>query len=740
MSATDDVPNQVTATEHAALRERIARLIRLKIPADTLIPISAWLALFLGEAGNDQLWSIFWTGLVLLGLDLTFIVAHHWLAHRSYNSAVVATFISGFITALVITVSLHLTGGFANPLVVFYILNALAIAIVLQRTRAVSMMLAGSAIMYTLLAVVELRVISPPITWLGFGFTLAPFMPLVLVAFTLIAMVSDRMFNQLTETNRALAQRTRQLEAAMRDQARLYRAEQRRAEQLRLVNQTTSSIANMLNPDELLSEVVHLIHDCFGYRAVGAALVHGDEWVIHASAGDLTAAESAVGLRYSITEGVVGWVIAQGQLVRLPDVAEDERYLRLPDHDSIQSALCVPLIIKGQVIGALNAESDQPAAFDEEDTTVMQSIATVVASALDSARLFQQAAQERDRLQSIVHSVAEGVLVTDTRNRVIVVNPPLCEWWGLSEEEIVGRSLAQILDSLGGGMQRVLHEEKGTSHAQRATIEIISPQYRILEQVTAPVSDPHGPTIGQVTVFHDVTEARHMSELQENLIQMLVHDLRSPLNIISNTLEFLEMTQEKEEDNQVIKTAQVSLTRLMNLINALLDVARLETGQFPLQKQPTTIPPLIQETIVLMAPFAEDRQVTIVSEIADKLPDCRIDRELTSRIMVNLVTNGIQHTPAGGQVTIGAQVPEATPGEIWLSVQDTGKGIRPEDQTRIFDKFVQVGTTRRQGSGLGLTFCRLATEAHGGRIWVESEDGAGSTFNVTLPLGLDTPA
>jgi NtrC-family two-component system sensor histidine kinase KinB len=119
------------------------------------------------------------------------------------------------------------------------------------------------------------------------------------------------------------------------------------------------------------------------------------------------------------------------------------------------------------------------------------------------------------------------------------------------------------------------------------------------------------------------------------------------------------------------------------------------------------------------------------------LPDvpCPLaDRELLGRVLVNLVTNGIQFTPKGGQVSIDARRAPDNPREVWLCVRDTGRGIRPEDQARIFEKFVQIGTSRRGGTGLGLAFCKLVAEAHGGRIWVESTEGAGSTFCVALPL------
>jgi len=204
MSRRPNPGNAITPTEYAALRERIARLIRLRLIANTLIPVSTWLAIVIGRASDERLRIVFWVGAALLGLDLIFVLPHRWFARRSYTAAVHATYLSAHLSVLMITVLLHLTGGFANPLVIFYVLNALAIAIVLQQAQAASILLTSSIIAYFALAVAELSGLYPPITWPQFGVGLAPFLPLVVIGITGLAAVSSRLLGSLVETNRAL--------------------------------------------------------------------------------------------------------------------------------------------------------------------------------------------------------------------------------------------------------------------------------------------------------------------------------------------------------------------------------------------------------------------------------------------------------------------------------------------------------------------------------------------------------
>ena len=242
--------------------------------------------------------------------------------------------------------------------------------------------------------------------------------------------------------------------------------------------------------------------------------------------------------------------------------------------------------------------------------------------------------------------------------------------------------------------------------------------------------------------------ARHeqllASELARSvMIELLVHDLRNPLTILLNVLELIGLVEGpvlSPQQQDLIGNARRSGNFLVGLISDLLDVSRLEAGQLPLKREPLELPRLLAEAAERVRLPASQGELTLeVAPAEGPLPAVVGDGLLIQRVLANLLANAVAHTPPGGRVQLAAR--SAPAGFVTVSVSDTGQGIPPDQQQRIFEKFAQVerrGSPRR-GSGLGLTFCKLAVEAHGGRIWVESAPEQGSIFAFTLPVGAAEP-
>jgi signal transduction histidine kinase len=205
---------------------------------------------------------------------------------------------------------------------------------------------------------------------------------------------------------------------------------------------------------------------------------------------------------------------------------------------------------------------------------------------------------------------------------------------------------------------------------------------------------------------------------------------------VVSSLDVLESIVPPEADpnlHAIFKIAERSTERIQRLTNSLLDVNRLKTGQAILVKRPTSLIDLVREAVEALEMVAASKQQTLQLDLPEELPSVEIDADMIRRVLINLLENAIKYTPTQGQITAGAQQ-MAQQIEVW--VRDTGRGIPAEQQQVIFDKFARLRTPDEdtRGLGLGLTFCRLAVEAHGGRIWVESQVGAGSRFAFTLPL------
>lgn len=229
---------------------------------------------------------------------------------------------------------------------------------------------------------------------------------------------------------------------------------------------------------------------------------------------------------------------------------------------------------------------------------------------------------------------------------------------------------------------------------------------------------------------------RESERLRESLSSMIVHDLRNPLTALMGGLDILRLMLAEQMDpdqKRLLENSRRSGHALLGMVGELLDISKMEAGKLTLNIQPTDLCTLITESIEIIRAWSEMEELEIRTALCDDVKSVPCDRQLISRVIANLLSNAIKHTPAGGIISVIAR--QRGPSAL-ISVADTGPGIPPEYHKRIFEKFGQVEQPgkERRGTGLGLTFCKMAVEAHGGQIWVESQVGQGSTFHFTLPM------
>ena len=268
-------------------------------------------------------------------------------------------------------------------------------------------------------------------------------------------------------------------------------------------------------------------------------------------------------------------------------------------------------------------------------------------------------------------------------------------------------------------------------------MEVLSARLRVSDQARKLGQSSERQLISQVSALE--TEKQQLLELQrlrQETSDLIIHDLRNPLGSISLALNMLEMMLPEDvlsANRAVLDVAHASSDRLMRLVEALLDVSRMEAGEAQFHFAPLDLPDLVTAVTGRMLIPAE-RQVTILKQFAPGLPLVMADRDKLERVLQNLLDNALKYTPDGGTVTaaVDLQGPEAV-----VSITDTGPGIPEDQRQRIFERFAQVAGDKRarRGFGLGLSYCRLAVEAHRGRIWAEpGPRGIGSRFAFTLPL------
>ena len=235
-------------------------------------------------------------------------------------------------------------------------------------------------------------------------------------------------------------------------------------------------------------------------------------------------------------------------------------------------------------------------------------------------------------------------------------------------------------------------------------------------------------------------QLRKLEELRDNLVHMVVHDMRTPLTAIYGflrTLETLEGESLSDQGREFVQTALASTEDLVEMVSSLLDVSKMEAGEMKLNPTQCELLTIAREALARVEPLKGDRQLMLSG--ADKPVTVMADAEVIARVFQNLLGNALKFTPDDGRVTVSIE-----PGAdaVRVLVQDTGPGIPPEYRERIFEKFGQVENPaheQRHSTGIGLTFCKLAVEAHGGQIGVDSEEGRGSTFWFTLPRRESVP-
>lgn len=423
------------------------------------------------------------------------------------------------------------------------------------------------------------------------------------------------------------------------ENARLYTQVQHRAAQLQTAAEVSRRASGILEPGELLQQTVDLVHDRFDLCYVGIFLVdqtgtwtgEPDKWAV-LCAGTGEAGTQMLNQGHKLVIGgdsMVGLCITSQQARIALNVGEEVRHFKNPLLPTTRSELALPLISRGQVIGAMTVQSDREETFTEVDIATLQTMADQVANAIENARLYAR-------------------------------------------------------------------------------------------------------------VQRDIEELRKLDELKSDFVAVVSHELRTPLTSViaySETLLQGRVGDLAPQQQRFMEVIRQSAYEQLRIVDDLLDLSRLETGRMTLHLETISLPPIVDKVLHTATPLARAKDQYLANQVPADLPMICADPDRVRQIVLNLVSNGIKFTPSGGHITITAEV--MPPDEIKVAVHDTGIGIAPEHQRMIFEKFTQVEkplTRQYRGIGLGLPITRVLLELHGGRIWVESTPGRGSTFYFTLPM------
>lgn len=457
--------------------------------------------------------------------------------------------------------------------------------------------------------------------------------------------------------------------------------------------------------------------------------------------------------------GVTGKVLETGEYARVDDTGEFPGTARLmPD---TASQLSLPILRDPkQVLGVLTLESDEPGTFNREDTHFIMQLVNQAAIAIDNYNLFQRITQTRDRLKVIQDAITEGLLLLDNNGRIVTANPAV-KLIGLDAAAITGRTLPALIEAdeamlfrLGfessEGVERLLRRLRSSETWEDVPEKYYTVQGErgdlYIERQVIDIRGEDGRVLGGLMIFYDQTEKRELDRARDDLIRMVVHDLRAPLTAMSTSLSILRRTVPEDIDtyavvDHTLTTTDQAMHKLMRRVDSILDVAKMESGEMRLEPSPADLRALVANVFRELYPLAREHRITLRQDIPAELPPLLADPEKIERVIQNLIDNALKYTPDGAHITVRARalVENSAPPLMRIDVIDQGPGVPLEYKDRLFDRFVQISgqQSARRGVGLGLTFCRLVVEAHHGRIWVEDNPQGGSIFAFTVPLAAD---
>jgi len=414
------------------------------------------------------------------------------------------------------------------------------------------------------------------------------------------------------------------------------------------------------------------------------------------------------------------------------------RAIRLP----LNQVIALPLTFEEILLGVIYLFRSGSRAFTANDELVLASFADQAAIAVRNAQLYEQVISEKQQLDAIIEHSADGVMILDPQLRIQVFNRALSQMTGWPATAAIGRPCYEVL-----GLEKMTGTNVCSADATDiefdgdtplvAEGELIRPSgKRTVVSITyTPLYDEEGELARVIANVVDITRFREAEEMKSAFISAVSHELKTPVAVVkgyASTLAREDANWDAQTVHEGLQVIGEESDRLNGLIDNLLDASRIQAGGVRLEKSDVFIP-LLAERVVDNFRTQTDRH-TFELDFPDDFPLVFADEERLRQVYNNLLSNAIKYSPEGGVVRVGGW-PEKS--EVILYVADEGIGIPAEDQARLFQRFYRVDSSLRrktQGVGLGLYLCRSIIEAHGGRIWLRSEPGHGTTVFFSLPI------
>lgn len=504
---------------------------------------------------------------------------------------------------------------------------------------------------------------------------------------------------QLLQTNRELGQRLNELDTLVTVGKR---------------------VTGKLNLREVLNEVVRAAVQLAGAEQGSLFLVDraSGELYLYASSEDAQPTEN---LRLPVSDSLPGTVVSS----REPLVISGDELQKIKTHHFFRSLIYVPLKLKDHILGVLGVHNRETGAeFADHALQLLSLLADFAAIAIENAQLYTTTESERDTLNTILRDTEDAIIVTDESNHVVFCNPAARRTFRLSDTVCGGVPIAEAIPH-----EQVveLFEKEARSGRSRRSEIILDDDAGVLNAQLTIIKG-----VGRVVVMQDITHLKELDRIKNDFVTAVSHDLRSPLTAILGYVEMVQRSGSLNDAQQTfIERIVFSVRSITTLISDLLELGKIEAG-FDEDREPVYLPSVMDYAFESLRHQWESRLLHVEIDVPAESPPVLGNPLRLRQMITNLVENAVKYTPREGEISISLE----TDGEfLILHVRDTGIGIPAKDQPYIFDKFYRTDEAidNYEGTGLGLSIVKSIVEAHNGRIWVDSQIGAGTTFTIMLP-------
>ncbi len=496
---------------------------------------------------------------------------------------------------------------------------------------------------------------------------------------------------------------------------------QHRMDEIETLAQLGRSITASLNLDYVLASVVDAAVDLTGAEEGSLLLLDDISGELYMRASRNFQEEFVRTFRLPIHDTLAGSVIRTGQAVLL----DEQTPQKIKTSYLVHSLIYVPLQSRGQIVGVLGVDNrHNRTAFSDHHVKLVSTVADYAVIAIENAHLYTTATSDRNKLETILTNIQDGVMVLDPDQRFMLVNQTARAAFNLGDGSFIGKQFTDVIQKTE--LLELLKSPGSEHYPNQCEIEL--DDGRVFSAQFTPITD-----VGIAITFHDITYHKKLDRLKSDFVSTISHDLRSPLTAILGYIELLDRAGPINDlQRDFINRVQTSVHSITSLVNDLLNLGRIESG-FDTRKETISLSDILNSSLTSVDERLKKGSLTLSKNYKKDLPPLYGNPIQIRQMVDNLLDNAITYTPEGGKIKVEAQVDGK---QLILLVSDTGNGIPALDMPYIFDKFYRASNTTSDipGSGLGLSIVKSIIETHQGRIWVDSTIEKGTNVTVVLPI------